>query len=371
MLLPKALRFVLWTLFFKTSSAFQNAHFHQEYNGMSNLRHQRQKALPKSKLPLDKSNERKQITVPFYAQQSSSSLSLHLSAIQGDILRTAFGAALAAKVSLSGLNKKKSLRKSGAIAAFIVATLSLGCSIRSGATLLGFYWTSSKLTRLGSSKKQSLQEEYEVDGQRGAEQVLACSLIAIIAAVARRILVGQDSPLDFVSMSSLGNRLTIAYVAFFACCAGDTWASELGVLSKSDPRLVTKPWKKVAPGTNGGISKIGLLASAVGGLLMGLTHGMFLPLGSTIQTRIKEITTLSIVGLIGGLGGSYIDSLLGATIQITHYDPIEKIILKKPKEGSTKIGLSILSNEMVNVASTAGTALLGYLFAGSVLSVLA
>jgi uncharacterized protein (TIGR00297 family) len=276
---------------------------------------------------------------------------------------------VAAKVSLSGLSKK-SLRTSGAISAFAVATLSLACSIRSGATLLFFYSTSSKLTRIGSSKKQTLEEGYKVGGKRGASQVLACSLIGVVVAIARRICVGPDSPLDFGNLLSLGNRLTLAYVGFFACCAGDTWASELGVLSKSDPRLVIKPWKKVAPGTNGGVSKVGLAASAAGGLAMGLMHGLILPLQYSLNARAREVLALGVVGLIGGLGGSMIDSILGATIQTTHYDPVEKIILKKPKEGSIRIGFSLLSNEMVNVVSTAATALLAAIFAGPLLSLI-
>lgn len=274
---------------------------------------------------------------------------------------------MAAKVAQSGL-KKQSLRTSGALSAFAVASLSLACSLRSGITLLFFYWTSSKLTRIGASTKKTLEEDYKVGGKRGASQVLACSLIAIVAAMARRFLVGPDSPLDFITPVALGNRLTLAFVAFFACCAGDTWASELGVLSKSNPRLVIKPWKKVAPGTNGGVSKIGLAASAAGGLAMGLMHGLCLPLQYSLSQRLQETLALGVVGFIGGLGGSWLDSILGATIQVSHYDPVEKMILKKPKEGSIKLGFSLLSNEMVNVVSTAMTAVLAAIFAKPLLS---
>lgn len=300
-----------------------------------------------------------------------------------DISRTIVGLFLAQKISNSGY-KKQSLSKSGAVSAFLVAAFSLATSFRNGLTLLAFYWTSSKLTRVGSKIKGKLEEGHTEGGERGASQVFACSLIAVLCACLRRIFVGTDGPL--LSSSLLGDQLTLAYVAFFACCAGDTWASELGVLSKSKPRLIIKPWKQVPPGTNGGISLVGLAASAAGGTLMGLIHGCFLPggiasvlpfnlstlLGATSSAAFKtEVLILSLVGFIGGFGGSLLDSFLGATIQVTYYDTEEEKIVKRASPTATKVGgLAFLSNEMVNVVSTALSALVAALTARSLLSIM-
>lgn len=182
----------------------------------------------------------------------------------------------------------------------------------------------------------------------------------------------------------MGDQLTLAYVAFFACCAGDTWASELGVLSKSNPRLIIKPWKQVPPGTNGGISAVGLVASAAGGTLMGLIHGILVPggiasvlpfnlpsmLGAISLSAFKrEVLILSLVGFLGGFGGSLLDSLLGATIQVTYYDSEQKKIVKRAGPNVQKVGgFSFLSNEMVNVVSTTLSALIAGLTARSLLS---
>src|SRR5260370_8225741 len=69
-----------------------------------------------------------------------------------------------------------------------------------------------------------------------------------------------------------------------ACCLGDTIASEIGILSKSTPRLATT-WRKVPPGTNGGMTILGTLGSAFGGALIGATLGFELFLeGGTCLT---------------------------------------------------------------------------------------
>ena len=299
-----------------------------------------------------------------------------------DIVRTSVGVLLARKISRSGL-RKGSLSKDGAAAAFAVASLSLGTSWRNGLTLLTFYWTSSRLTRLGSKRKQTLEEGVSEGGNRGIGQVLACSAIGVACAVARRVIVGRDTALLTAAaaaaaassppLAAIGDALTLAYVGFFACCAGDTWASEIGVLSRSRPRSVLRPWRSVPPGTNGGVSLLGLAASAAGGLVVGLVHALLVPGGLagglTAGAFQREVAVLGLVGLAGGLGGSMIDSLLGATVQATYYDKDTKRITKKNGPEAEQIsGFGFLSNEMVNVVSTALTALLAGLVARPLLA---
>ena len=66
--------------------------------------------------------------------------------------------------------RKKSLSSSGAIAAAVIGTATLGCSLRFGATLLAFYFSSSKLTQYKEELKD-LDDQAKKGGQRDWVQV--------------------------------------------------------------------------------------------------------------------------------------------------------------------------------------------------------
>lgn len=85
-------------------------------------------------------------------------------------------------------------------------------------------------------------------------------------------------------------------------------ASELGILSKSAPFLVTS-FKTVPPGTNGGMSVIGTAASLGGGFIMGLTLVVGLAVENTV-CRQQWTTTLLPLLLWGTLAGG-LGSLVG------------------------------------------------------------
>ncbi len=72
------------------------------------------------------------------------------------LFRVACATAIALKMSRRGL-AKKSLDASGATAAFLVGFLALASSWRCGMCLLVFYFSSSKVTKLGQKTKAKLE----------------------------------------------------------------------------------------------------------------------------------------------------------------------------------------------------------------------
>jgi len=94
----------------------------------------------------------------------------------------------------------------------------------------------------------------------------------------------------------------------FACCLGDTLASELGILSKSPPILVTT-FKPVPPGTNGGLSFLGTVASLAGGFVMGLTLATTLAIENAVcrQNWVTELVPLLLWGTTAGGLGSLVE----------------------------------------------------------------
>ncbi|KIY68167.1 DUF92-domain-containing protein [Cylindrobasidium torrendii FP15055 ss-10] len=256
---------------------------------------------------------------------------------------------LATLLAVHGL-RKKSLSPSGAATAFIVGTCMFAGATRVfGVTLIVFYLLGSRATKYGAQRKQKL-EEGEAEGYRSGWQVLSNSASALACAIAWNYLYFGQRPVCLVDPANAWSRkLVYGALGHFACCLGDTLASELGILSTSKPRLVTT-WRPVPPGTNGGMSTGGTLASIIGGLIIGATASIVAALEGC---GWDVFPGMMVWGAVGGGAGSFVDSLLGATIQETKYSEERKIITQS---GTTINGWNILSNNQVNVLSSILTA---------------
>jgi len=258
--------------------------------------------------------------------------------------RVAGSASLGAGLAIYGL-AKKSLDASGAAAAAVVGAATFASSTRLGVTLIAFFLVSSKLTKFKQERKSQIEKEFKPGGQRDWKQVLANGGIPTLLAV----FVGfQTQAVDQVmrASASISTASMGAFLGYYACCCGDTWSSELGVLSRAPPKLITT-WKTVPPGTNGGVSALGLVAAALGGLFVGMAFA----LGGYLACGDVQLQAVVVGGAVGFLG-SLLDSLLGATVQYTGYDAEANKVTHKPGEDVVRIsGQPWLDNDAVNAVS--------------------
>ncbi|KAH9842407.1 integral membrane protein DUF92-domain-containing protein [Rhodofomes roseus] len=294
---------------------------------------------------------------------------------------------LAAFLGFHGL-RKRSLSPSGALAAFVVGFSMMAVPLRAfGVSLITFYLVGSRATKVGKQLKTQFEDGHQEAGYRSAAQVLCNSASAFAAGLAWSALFVRGSvlggvlgdalppqvPYDFdewcpltpPASASWSRPLLFVLLGHFACCLGDTLASELGILSRSPPILITT-LKTVPPGTNGGMSVTGTFASLGGGLVMGITLAISLLVeSSACRAHWQNILLpLAAWGTAAGGLGSLLDSFMGATIQRTRFSNTTKRILTDESPEPTKdvdvkvvSGLNILTNNQVNLLSSIVVAL--------------
>lgn len=141
----------------------------------------------------------------------------------------------------------------------------------------------------------------------------------------------------------------IGIIANYACVAADTFSSELGILSKGQPRLITSPtFRKVPRGTNGGVSAVGLAAGLLGSMVIVITSVLFLPfcrednagkLGGGPSWTNDQFRTLLLGLTVWGFLGSVVDSILGGLFQASVKDTRSGKIVEG--EGGVKVLVSL------------------------------
>jgi len=183
----------------------------------------------------------------------------------------------------------RALSTSGALAATIAGTIAILAGWSWGILLVAHFVVASALSKVGERRKSELVGRITEKGdQRDAAQVAANGAVYVIAALGYLF---WHSPLWY----AVG-------IGALAASAADTWATEIGTLAGRNPISIISGMR-VPPGTSGGVSLAGTLASAGGAL--------FIAGGATLARWPVPFTAVA----LGGLAGAVADSLLGATMQ--------------------------------------------------------
>ncbi|OJD37732.1 uncharacterized protein BKCO1_6000103 [Diplodia corticola] len=156
------------------------------------------------------------------------------------------------------------------------------------------------------------------EGARTHVQVLANSLVASALILLHTRQLSRSAPSSTACWKPASHLPVVGIVANYAAVAADTLSSELGLLSKSRPRLITAPWRAVPPGTNGGVSPAGLLAAVAGAAAISLTAVALTPFCREWDASSKAAFVAAMTAV--GVFGSLLDSLLGALLQASVVD---------------------------------------------------
>jgi uncharacterized protein (TIGR00297 family) len=262
------------------------------------------------------------------------------------IVRVVAGALVAAAIAAIAW-RAGSLSRSGAAAAFFTGTIAIAAGWAWGGLLILYFVSSSLLSRAGASlKAQRSGSVVEKAGARDAAQVLANGAVFALAALVHLV---QPSALWLA-----------AGAGALASSAADTWGTEVGMLSKSLPRMITT-WRPVPTGTSGGVSVVGLGATVAGALLISVAAWL-------VHRNVHVAFAVS----LGGLAGALVDSFGGALWQSRRFcaqceRATERLVHDCGTRTERAGGIAWLNNDGINAACT----LVGSLVAAAAYELLA
>lgn len=173
--------------------------------------------------------------------------------------------------------KKKQLNFIGILFADIVGLISFILGGFPGfLAIVLFYLVAESSTKFGRTDR----EQHE---QRTSSNVIGNAGAAMIA-----LILGQVTP----------------FFGAIAAALSDTVSSELGLLSKKKPVLITN-FQTVEKGTDGGITALGLITGLLGSAIIGILYYF------TVQSSLVIAGIIILAGFLGSL----VDSILGATLE--------------------------------------------------------
>lgn len=253
----------------------------------------------------------------------------------------------AVSFAIAGLARHlRALSRNGFIAATVVGTvITAAGGWQWGGILFAFFVSSSLLSKLADRFSPDHDLNTAGGSERDLLQVMANGGIPALCALA--MLVDEHS------------RWFVVFAASLAVANADTWATEIGSFSRRRPRLITTG-RSVTAGTSGAISPLGTSGTILGAIALALLAAVLAP------ESIEHSLTLILAIAIGGLAGSLIDSVLGATIQLQLFCPdcYEITESQVHRCGAPAVylrGAESLTNDAVNIISILAGAVIGWI----------
>lgn len=232
--------------------------------------------------------------------------------------------------------RRGQLTMGGEYAAFAVGTAAVIGGVMWALSLAAFFYSSMLLSAWRAPDKRQRSRDVLPDARaRDAWQVLCNGGLFAVGAVAWGLFGSWHAGL-------------FAFGAL-ATSAADTWATEVGMALKANPRSILT-LQHVVPGTSGGVSAAGSAAAVVGAFAIALC-------AVASFTTPFDIPRLEAV-FLGGLAGALVDSVLGASVQSERWCEhcrawTERRVHTCGYRSRHRRGLAWMTNDAVNLLSSA------------------
>ncbi len=235
--------------------------------------------------------------------------------------------------------KKRSLDPSGAIAAAIMGVVVLWTTQVEGLLLLLVFFVGANVVGKVSKRlqakafgKDSIGIIEKKGSRRDLMQVLANGLMAMVAGLIWYVC-GSFPAL-------------VMFGASIAEAAADTFAGEVGRLSKNPPVSI-RTFTPVPKGLSGGVTLLGTVAAFVSSIIIGLCwFALFGVKGGVMGASVICLT---------GFVGSVVDSYLGACVQARYRDSDTGMLTEQDSKDGVPFelvqGVRWVDNDMVNLLS--------------------
>ncbi|MEM3670778.1 MAG: DUF92 domain-containing protein [Thermoprotei archaeon] len=258
----------------------------------------------------------------------------------------------------------KFLDAKGTVTAAVMG-LVVGFSIGPGflALLILFLVVNSLFTRLGYVRKALNRAAEPKGGTRSWTNVVSNGLVSTVFA---GLHLAFNSPLFYAG-----------FLAALATSSADTTSTEIGLLSRAKPRMVTT-MRSVEPGVSGGVTGLGVAGAVIGAFTVAFAGYLLLLLQTTLghselsafvlpdQLRqpYTSIPLLYIVAITAaGVCGSLYDSLIGATLQAKYVCKVcgARVETGVHCDAPTNLdkGIRALDNDGVNISASVLGAITG------------
>lgn len=224
----------------------------------------------------------------------------------------------------------RSLSKSGALAAFVVGGSIFAFGGYSASLLLIiFFLSGSLLSKLNDTHP----------GKRNWRQVSANGIVPMLAS------------LLLYFRHDLRPEATLLFLGALATATADTWATEIGMRYGGTVYNILS-FSKMKKGLSGGVTLIGLAASAGGALLIALLS--MIPIDNDGGLCGLIFVPVPLVITLTGFCGSLIDSIIGSAFQAKYMLVSGEIVEENHRHNSELArGVKWIGNNATNLIATA------------------